>query len=677
MSPFPVGLEDIRQPRCEPLECTAYDWFGRKSFRSSEETLRKTFFQAMERQKEIFEFGKFRLDAAECILLCEHRAIPLEPQVFKTLLVLLENAGHLVEKGKLLDEIWGGAQVEEGNLVRNISLLRKALGEGSDGESYIETVPKRGYRFVAQVRDSIAVASEATAKGPQQQKEPVAGTPGNLRSPRVRTVHVVTSAAVVILLLGTAVFYWTRRVTDEPRADAVQTSIAVLPFKPLTGEARDEALEIGMTEALINKLSTVRQLVVRPLGVVRRYTSLDQDPLTAGREMGVDAVLESTLQKSTDEVRVTARLLRVRDGVAVWSYRADEPDSNLLSLQNLLSEKVAASLVSKLSNEQRELMGRHHTENAEAYQLYLKGRFFFEKVTPDGVRKSIGYFQEAIDKDPNFALAYSGLCASYTLFGHLRVLRPEEAFPAAKAALARALELDGSLSEAHSQSGFISLHYDYDWARADKEFERAIELNPDSPMAHHGRAFYLAAMGRTDETLVEIRRALDLDPVSLHLNSDAGLLLFYARRDDDAISQLRKTLEMGPDFALAARYLARVYEHKHLDKLAVAEYQRSAGLLGVTDARSAKAFAVSGLAGYYRFELDRLKKQIKERYVPAFDLARIYAVLGDRDRAIEWLGKGIEERNYAMPFLKVDPDFDNVRSDPRFADLLQRMGLTE
>jgi DNA-binding winged helix-turn-helix (wHTH) protein/TolB-like protein len=632
----------------------------------------------METQKEIFEFGKFRLDANECVLQHKRRAIPLEPQVFKTLLVLVENAGHLVEKGRLLDEIWGDAQVEEGNLVRNISLLRKALGEGSDGERYIETVPKRGYRFVAEVRESSALRSDATTEEPKQQTEP--GEPRNLRSPRVRTVNIVTSAAVVSLLLASAAFYWTWRVMNEPRAEAVHTTIAVLPFKPLTGEGRDEALEIGMTEALINKLSMVRQLVVRPLGVVRRYSSLDQDSLTAGREMGVDAVLESTLQKSANEVRVTARLLRVSDGMAVWSYRSDEPDSNLFALQDLLSEKVAASLVSRLSDKQRELMGRHHTDNAEAYQLYLKGRFFFEKVTTDGVRKSIGYFQEAIDADPNFALAYTGLCASYTLFGHLRVLRPEEAFPAAKAALARALELDGSLSEAHSQMGFVSLHYDYDWARADKEFERAIELNPDSPMAHHGRAFYLAAMGRTDEAVVEIRKALDLAPVSLHINSDAGLLLFYARRDEDAISQLRKTLEMGPDFALAARYLARVYAHSRIDKLAFVEYQRAASMLGGTaadDDGSSKAFAVSGLPGYYRFELDRLKKLPKERYVPPFDFARIYAVLGDRDRAIEWLGKGIEERNFAMPFLKVDPDFDNLRADPRFATLIRRLVLPE
>lgn len=634
----------------------------------------------MERQKNIFEFGKFRLDAAECALFRERRAVPLEPQVFKTLLVLVENAGHLVEKGTLLDEIWGDAQVEEGNLVRNISLLRKALGEGENGERYIETIPKRGYRFVAQVKhvgeestDSI-VATEET----QPEMGPSDGAGTKLRLPRVGNAYLVAAAVVGCLLLMVAVIQWTRSVTAELPGDRVHTSIAVLPFKPLTGEERDEALEIGMAEALINKLSTVPQLIVRPLGVVRRYTALDQDPLEAGREMGVDAVLESTLQKSTDDVQVTSRLLRVRDGVALWSYRSDEPQSNILVLQNLLSEKVAASLVAKLSSEHRKLMGRHYTQNAEAYQLYLKGRFFFEKVTPDGVRKSISYFQQAIDKDPNFALAYCGMCASYTLFGHLRVLRPEEALPAAKVALARALELDESLSEAHSQAGFISLHYDYDWARADKEFQRAIELNPNSPMAHHGRAFYLAAVGRTDEALLEIRRALDLDPISLHLNADAGRLFSYARRTDDAIDQLRKTLEMGPDFPLAARYLARVYAHKGMDKQAFAEYRWSTEPLGVAaadDTRSAKAFAASGLAGYYRFELDRLKKLLKQRYVPPFDLARLYAALGDRDRAIEWLGKAIEERSYAMPFLKVDPDFDNVRSDPRFSNLLRRLDL--
>jgi DNA-binding winged helix-turn-helix (wHTH) protein/TolB-like protein len=637
----------------------------------------------MERHQDIFEFGKFRLDAAECALFRERRAVPLEPQVFKTLLVLVENAGHLVEKGTLLDEIWGDAQVEEGNLVRNISLLRKALGEGDNGEKYIETIPKRGYRFVAQVKhvgeestDSIVDTEET-----QQGMMPSEGAGTTLRLPRIGNVYVVAAAVVGCLLLIVAVIRWTRSVTAELPGDAVHTSIAVLPFKPLTGEERDEALEIGMAEALINKLGTVPQLVVRPLGVVRRYTALDQDPLKAGREMAVDTVLESTLQKSADDVRVTVRLLRVRDGVALWSYRSDEPYSNILTLQRMLSEKVAASLVAKLSPEQRELLGKHYTQNAEAYQLYLKGRFFFEKVTPDGVKKSVSYFQQAIDKDPTFALAYCGMSASYALFGHLRVLRPEEAFPAAKAALARALELDESLSEAHSQAGFISLHYDYDWARADKEFQRAIELNPNSPMAHHGRAFYLAAVGRTDEALLEIRRALDLDPISLMLNADAGGLFSYARRPDDAIDQLRKTLEMGPDFLLALRYLARVYAHKGMEKQAFAEYRRYrslAGPLGVAaadDARSAKAFAASGLAGYYRFELDRLKKLLKERYASPFEIARLYAALGEQDRSIQWLGKAIEERNFAIPFLKVDPDFDNVRSDQRFSNLLRKLDL--
>ncbi len=644
-----------------------------------------------------YQFGPFHIDAEKRVLMREGEIEPLAAKAFDTLLVLVQHHGEVLEKSELMEMLWPDSDVEEANLPQNVSALRKALGESPNERRYIVTVPGRGYRFTADVEELDGEGEnlivERYAKSTiviQEQEASTGGASKALSAPRVlsgRLRPVLASlivVAVIILLISVLSLWLSSRSAgqpprwDEPRADAVQTSIAVLPFKPLTGEERDEALELGMTEALINKLSTVRQLVVRPLGVVRKYTELDQDPLAAGREMGVDAVLESTLLKSTGEIRVTMRLLRVRDGVALWSYRSDEPHSNLLSLQDLLSEKVATSLVSKLSNEQRELLGRHNTENAEAYQLYLKGRFFFEKVTPDGVRKSIRYFQEAIDKDPDFALAYSGMCASYTLFGHLRVLRPSEAFPAAKAALSRALELDESLSEAHSQMGFISLHYDYDWARADKEFERGIELNPNSPTAHHGRAFYLAAMGRTDEALLEISRALDLDPVSLLLNADAGLLFFYARRNEDAIAQLRKTLDMGPDFPLAVRYLARVYAYARIDKLAVAEYQKLAVLLGGAgpdDALSARAFAVSGLAGYYRFELERLKKQLKKSYVPPLDFARIYAVLGDRDRAIEWLRKGVEERNFAIPFLKVDPDFDNVRSDPRFADLERRIGI--
>ncbi|MEW6208482.1 MAG: winged helix-turn-helix domain-containing protein [Acidobacteriota bacterium] len=640
----------------------------------------------------VYEFGPFCLDVAKRVLLRGGEPVPLTPKAFDMLLVLVQHQGQVLEKDKLMEMLWPDSEVEEANLPQNISALRKALGETPDKRRYITTIPGRGYKFSAEVKEvsgeEVEVVlerySKATIVVEQHEKEQSGSAdvePGRLpeADSRARRRQFALAAAFLLGIVAVAatLHFWLVREPKESLPRTTIQSVAVLPFKPLTEDERDKALEIGMAEALIYKLSTVPQLIVRPVGVVRKYTSLETDPLEAGREMGVDMVLESTLQKTTDEVRVTARLLRVRDGVALWSYQSDEPQSKILELQDLLSEKVAASLVAKLSTEQRQLMGRHYTENAEAYHLYLKGRFFFDKLTPDGVRKSISYFQEAIDKDPNFALAYCGMCASYTLFGHLRVLRPKEAFPAARAALARAMELDESLSEAHSQMGFISLHYDYDWKRADKEFQRAIELNPNSPMAHHGRAFYLAAVSRTDEALLEIRQALELDPTSPHLNADAGVLMSYARRPDDAITQLRKTLEMAPDFPVASRYLARVYAHKRMDKLAVAEFQKSARLDGavVDEALSAKAFAASGIAGYYRFELDRLKRLLEERYISQFDFARLYALLGDRDRAFESLEGAFEERNFAIPFLNVDPDFDNLRSDPRFLGLTQKLGL--
>jgi len=628
----------------------------------------------MNRENQIFEFGRFRLDAAEYLLFREEIPIPLEPQVFKTLLVLVENAGHLIEKGTLMDEVWEGSVVEEGNLVRNISLLRKALGEGANGEKYIETIPKRGYRFVAEVRKPGEQGNAADEPEPKGSAGATAWR--SLRVPRIARTSIVASMILGFVLLLVGFIYWTRGRTEEAK-NSVRTSVAVLPFKTAGGES-DELLEIAMAEALISKLDAFPQLVVRPLGVVRRYAGLDYDSLAAGRELGVDVVLESTLDKTPDKFRVTTRLLRVRDGVELWSHSSSEPRSTLLVLQNLLSERVAQALVNRLNPEERRMLGKQNTENAEAYQLYLKGRFFLEKVTPDDVKKSIGYFQQAIDKDSNFALAYCGLCASYTLLGHLRVLKPDETFPAAKAALARAFEIDQNLSEAHAQMGFISLHYDYDWPRANKEFQRAIELNPNSPMAHHGRAFYLAAMDRTDEAVAEIKRAVELDPVSLNLNADEGVILLYARRSDDAIDQLKKTFEMGESYSLAARYLARVYGHKRMEKQAFAEYQKWAGLLGGSEAdqaRAAKAFSVSGLDGYYRGELNRLERLQRQRYVPAFDIARLYALLGDRDSTFEWLGRALEEHSFAIPLLKVDPDFDNVHADPRYSDLIRKLDL--
>ena len=625
----------------------------------------------MEIQREVFEFGRFRLDVRECSLFLELTPVPLEPQVFNTLRVLVENAGHLVEKQRLLDEVWGEAQVEEGNLARNISVLRKALGEGSNGEKFIETIPKRGYRFIATLNDSKSGQTDT----PQDDSVGLTSPSKVLTLPRTWAAYIAT-AVIGGLVLVASIYLASPR--TKPNAAPGPSSVAVLPFKLNINTEGDQGLEFGMAEAIINKLRNVPQLAVRPLGVVRRYVGEDRDPLAVGREIGVDTVLESTLSESADGTSVTSRLLRVRDGETLWSFRPDERQSDLLALQIHLSEKVAASLAATLTSEQKELLGRQHTSNAEAYRLYLKGRFFFDKVTPDGVRKSVDYYQQAIDKDPKFALAYTGLCASYTLFGHLRVLPPREVIPAAKAALARALELENSLSEAHSQAGFIALHYDYDWALADKEFLRAIELDPSSPSAHNGRAFYLSAIGKSEEALEEIRIALDLEPVSLHLNSDAGLLLFNARHHNEAIDQLRRTLEMGSGFPLATRYLARVYAYNKMESLAAEQYRNLTALIGSnkTDgAQIARAIAESGLRGYYRFELERLKKKLKSQYVPALDFARIYSVMGDRENAIKWIGKAIEERHFAVPFLNVDPDFDGLRSDPRFVAMLEGIGL--
>jgi len=633
--------------------------------------------------RRFYRFGEFHIDVKNRLLLRRTEIIPLTSKAFDLLLIFVENPGTLLEKEELMERVWGSLFVEEANLARNVSSLRKALGENHKTPEYIVTVTGHGYRFVADVEDlSDADASQTAQELPLPTHQPplVTETQSAASSGKAFSAHRIayTSTAVAIVALTLAALVYLTRAKVSPNASPAPTSVAVLPFKLNINGERDQGLEIGMAEAIINKLRTVRQLSVQPLGIVRRYGDLNQDPIEFGREIGVDTVLESTLRESAAGVSLASRLVRVKDGETLWSFRSEETQNDLQALQNLLSEKVASSLVATLTSEQRQILARQHTRNPEAYRLYLKGRFFFDKVTPDGVRKSIDYYQQAIDKDPEFALAYTGMCASYTLFGNLRVLPPREVHPAAKAALARALELNSSLSEAHSQAGFLALHYDYDWDRADKEFARAIELDKNSPSAHHGRAFYLAAVGKPEESLSEIRRALDLEPVSLHLNADAGVLLYYARHQDEAIAQLRKTLEMGPGFMIATRYLARVYAFYKLDALSAEEYGKSSALFGgktADEARIAKAFSDSGLRGYYRFELDRLKNRAKSQYVPALDFARLYALMEDRDNAIEWIGKAIEERHYAVPFLNVDPDFDSLRSDPRLVSMLQRIGL--
>lgn len=489
--------------------------------------------------------------------------------------------------------------------------------------------------------------------------------------------RIVLATGLALFGLALVIYY---SQPQRPAPTAPIESIAVLPFKPLVAESRDPVLELGLADTLITRLSRLRHVILRPTSAVRQYTDLEQDPLAAGRELKVEAVLEGSLQRVGDRLRVTVRLLNVRDGSPLWAYQCDEQQcTDLFAVQDSISEEVAQALRLTLSGEEKERLIKRYTENTEAYQLYLKGRYFWNKYTAEGFKKAIEYFQQAIEKDPSYALAYAGLADAYIQLGVDVHSPPKEVMPKAKRAAVKALELDEALAEAHLSLGTYRLFYDWNWLEAERELKRAIELNPNNPDAHHFYGHYLQAMGRTDEAIVETKRGLELDPVSLIINTELGWAFYWARQYDQAIEQYRKTLKMDPSFVFASWGLAQAYVENEMYDEAIAELEKARTLSGGWSALLAELGYASAMSGQ-RVEAQRILHELKERarqeYIDPALIANIYIALGEKEQAFEWLEKAYRGRSPVwMIWLKVEPKFDRLRSDLRFTDLIRRIGL--
>src|SRR2546421_10951951 len=457
-------------------------------------------------------------------------------------------------------------------------------------------------------------------------------------------------------------------------------SIAVLPFQNRSTEPDSEYLSDGLAESLIYRLSQLPNLRVSPTSVIFRYKGKQADAAKVGNELGVSAVLSGRITQRGDNLTISAELVDVRYNKLLWGEQYDRKMADLLATQREIAREIVDKLQLKVSGQERGL-GKHYTESNEAYQLQLKGRFYYNKRTEDGLQKSLEYFQQAIGKDPTFALAYSGLADTYDLLGAADAggtVSPNEALPKAKAAALKAIELDASLAEPHVSLAHVKYYYDRDWAGAEREFKRAIELNPNYPQAHHWYAIYLAWSGRTNEGLAEIKRAQELDPLSLPINMTVGWLLCDAQRIDEGIDQLRKTLEMDPAFVVAHIRLGYCYERKGAYDGAIAESQRifDLGAKSLGTAGLGQAYAMAGKRNEAQKALAELQEQSKQRYISPAVIALIYAALGDKDQAFAWLEKSVEEHDLTMARLKVDQRFDSLRSDPRFAELVRRVGLT-
>ena len=649
--------------------------------------------------KQLYEFGPFRVDVVERLLLRESAPVPLPPKAFDTLLVLVRNSGHLLTKDELLKTVWPDTFVEENNLTQYVSAIRKVLGSGSNGQQYIETVPRIGYRFVARVKevwdeDADLLVEEHTQyrvliKEEEHEEEAECGDtvtrrPGLSLFPpaslRQRAV-VFTVAASILLISLAAVFLIVNKGNKTENGEGARPavrSIAVLPFKPLGPEGGvEEYIRIGMADALVTRLGKIEQLTVRPTSAIQKYMDLNQNPVAAGRELRVDSVLEGRIQKSEERVRVTMQLVQVQDGVSLWTEKFDAKFTDILTVQDRISDQVARVMTLRLTAREKEQLNKHGTGDSEAYQAYLKGRYFWNKRTSEGFKKAIEYFQQAIASDPSYAAAYSGLADCYNLSSEYEGFPPKEAFPRAREAATKALELDETLAEAHVSLAYTLTNYEWDWAGAEREFKRAIELNPNYATAHQWYGEFLMAMGRFDEARAALKRAQEIDPISPIINAEQGLPFYYARHYDQAIEQFHKALEIVPEFVPLRHYLYSAYIQKGMGEEALAEAIIIRNLTGASPEAIAalkEAYAESGIKGISHHEFAKFKERLRYTYVSPYSIAGYYARFGDKDQTFAWLERAYQERDRFLIFLKVD-FWDNIRSDPRFTDLLRRMKL--
>jgi serine/threonine-protein kinase len=490
--------------------------------------------------------------------------------------------------------------------------------------------------------------------------------------------HKLAAILVLVVLIGGAVGLGLYR--HARNTEVAIDSIAVLPFENKSSEPDADYLSEGLAESLLYRLSQLPNLKVSPSSSVLRYKGKEIDAVKVGQDLGVNALLSGRIVQRGDNLTISIELVDVRYNKLLWGEQYERKISDLLATQREIAQEIVEKLKLKVSGEEK-VLAKHYTESNEAYQLYLKGRFYWNKRTAEALTKAIEYFNQAIEKDPGFALAYAGLANCYVLH-HGNLQAPREKMPKARAAAMRALELDETLSDAHTSLARVLAVYDWDWTGAEKEFKRAIELNPRDALAHQWYGGYFELMGRPDEALAERKKALELDPLSLSTNSELGLAFYFARDYDKAIQQFRLTLELDPDFPLATAQLPATYELKGMYDQAIAGFKKLATQRGDTRGSNSlaglgHAYAMSGRKAEARVVLDELKQRSQKEYVPAISIALVYAGLGEKDQAFIWLEKAYEEHAFKIAWLRVEPQWDSLRSDPRFADLLRRIGLTK
>jgi TolB-like protein/DNA-binding winged helix-turn-helix (wHTH) protein/Tfp pilus assembly protein PilF len=626
----------------------------------------------------IYSFDDFTLDLTSGSLRRGGRDVRLRPKAFALLKFLVENPGRLVSKDELIAAVWPGTFVTDDALLKRMKDLREALDD--EGRQYIRTVPWRGYVFAAAVKVGDADDTPRTDAAIESQRH----TPGAFGHLFPNRLSAVAATSCVILAVGVLVVAgvkeYRQRSTPVAEASPAIHSIAVLPLDDLTDDPANEYFSDGMTESLITALSRVQDLKVVPRGSVMRFKGAKIDPGDAGRQLGVAAVVEGSVRKSAEWVRVAVRLVSVEDGRVLWARDTRERLlGDIFALQDEIARGVVAELRLNLDSARVPQLARKHTDNIEAYQAYLKGRYFWNKRTESGLLKGIEYFQQAIQADRRYALAYVGLADSYLVLKSLSLITPQQAHEQVEPALMRALAIDDTLGEAHASLAWASFAYAWNWPEAERQFRRAIELQPNDATTHQWYAEFLSAMGRHGESLAEIRRAQQLDPPSPIINVIAAQVHFFARQYDQAIDQSRKTLELDAHFYIAHDYLGWALNQKGMYKEALAAVQQAQAIED-TPLQLCEVGQVHAAAGdreraqaVLRDVIARSRQLRTPRH--AYRIARIHAALRDADAAFSWLERAFAERDEMLVWLKVDPHFDNLRPDSRFARLLQRIGF--
>jgi len=636
-------------------------------------------------EQHYYEFGPFRLSVTDRLLLKGDEVIPLTPKLIDTLFLLTENSGHVLTKPVMMESLWPDSYVEQSSLTQNVSLLRRVLAENGSGEQYIETIPKRGYRFVAEVRE-ICSTDGTNGHNPEwerlglsrnQDLPEEADVPDHSSIPFQPIISPIVGSrktialfvGVLLLAIGTALYWLHLRRAD---VSFPPKSIAVLPFKIIGPQTESDLMGLGLADAVIQKLSRLDRTTVLPTSSVFKYTNREQDVLSIGRALGVDAVVDGTVQRDGERVRVTAVLIRTHNGKTVWSETFDDRATNLFALQDAVSAQVMTALMPNIQDKPTARSARL-TENREAYEAYLTGVYFWNFRTQTNLPKAIDYLAKAVSKDEKFSRAHAMLADAYYLAYQdgYNFLSRSEALEKAKSSVTRALELDDAIAEAHTaKAGIAYAEMRYD--EAEKEFHRALELNPNYAPAHARYGFYLFSDSKLDQAVSEMRSAVELDPVSPLSHVGLGWVLFMSRDFDGSIEQFQKALELQPANDGARLNLVEVYIQKRMFKEAQSELEKVEYTERLPVKRTyAYLYAASGRPDESKRALSEIENSNASVGIRPYDYAMLYGALGEKDIAFDALQK-VPAVRYVQALLRFDPQLDTLRVDERFTAIVRR-----